>query len=414
MPKTGRSISIQEPAIVMIFSALLIILSGCLNKKTTTDASNSSTMTISQMGYKVWIYYQVLDPSDTSTGSVVMNEEFYKGDKTALLISDDRGNATKQVPVGKKIILAVSNNANYASASLSSRYCPQSEFDQMPYGNVIPKSSKGNNPVKVPCCPMGGNPPNFSAQPPSQSSQTITPRPTTPVQAPQPWTNPSSGRTTRYWDCNKPHCGWTTSVTKGNPVPSCDISNNSNGSNFTGSGYTCYNMAPWAANATLSYGFTAVPNAGDICGKCYELRFTGGGDPGSQKLVGKRMIVQATNVGGDVGSGQFDLLIPGGGVGLNNGCAQQWSGDESLMGAGYGGLLTSCKDTLGWNASLDAYKECMRTACNNLFNKTGRGDLLQGCYWFIDWFEVADNPSLQYMEVACPQELTAISKIGDN
>lgn len=36
------------------------------------------------------------------------------------------------------------------------------------------------------------------------------------------------------------------------------------------------------------------------------------------------MIVQATNVGADVGEGQFDLAIPGGGVGLFNACTKQW------------------------------------------------------------------------------------------
>ena len=34
-------------------------------------------------------------------------------------------------------------------------------------------------------------------------------------------------------------------------------------------------------------------------------------DVGSQRLRGKRMIIQASNTGADVHQGQFDLMIPG-------------------------------------------------------------------------------------------------------
>lgn len=34
----------------------------------------------------------------------------------------------------------------------------------------------------------------------------------------------------------------------------------------------------------------------------------------STSIAGKKMIVQATNTGGDLSEGQFDLAIPGGGV----------------------------------------------------------------------------------------------------
>lgn len=36
----------------------------------------------------------------------------------------------------------------------------------------------------------------------------------------------------------------------------------------------------------------------------------------STSIAGKKMIVQATNTGADLGEGQFDLAIPGGGVGI--------------------------------------------------------------------------------------------------
>jgi hypothetical protein len=63
----------------------------------------------------------------------------------------------------------------------------------------------------------------------------------------------------------------------------------------------------------------------------------------STSIAGKKMIVQATNTGGDLAQGQFDLAIPGGGVGicrsnkiyyqmenllivlyLVNGCTDEW------------------------------------------------------------------------------------------
>ncbi len=42
------------------------------------------------------------------------------------------------------------------------------------------------------------------------------------------------------------------------------------------------------------------------CCACYELTFTSG------PVKGKKMIVQATNTGGDLGDDHFDIQIPGG------------------------------------------------------------------------------------------------------
>ncbi len=231
----------------------------------------------------------------------------------------------------------------------------------------------------------------------------------------------SSGYATRYWDCCKPHCGWTAN-TDARPVSTCDINNQSNHENFDipsscdgGQGFTCYNMAPWAVSSELSYGFAAVPATGNICGLCYELTFTGqghyGNDPGSQRLLNKKMIIQATNIGWDVNGGQFDLLIPGGGVGAFNGCSRQWQVSESDLGEKYGGFLAACKKKLGYNAELSAYKNCVQNFCEKVFTKTGREDLMNGCMWFVNWFEAADNPNLSYRPVSCPQELIDISRM---
>jgi hypothetical protein len=69
----------------------------------------------------------------------------------------------------------------------------------------------------------------------------------------------------------------------------------------------CSNESPWAVSETLSYGYAAVNIAGgneaSWCCACYELTFT------STAIAGKKMIVQATNTGGDLGSNQFDINV---------------------------------------------------------------------------------------------------------
>lgn len=67
----------------------------------------------------------------------------------------------------------------------------------------------------------------------------------------------------------------------------------------------CSNQIPWAVNDSLAYGYAAVNIQGGSesswCCACYQLTFTSGA------VAGKKMIVQATNTGGDLGSNQFDL-----------------------------------------------------------------------------------------------------------
>jgi hypothetical protein len=55
------------------------------------------------------------------------------------------------------------------------------------------------------------------------------------------------------------------------------------------------------------------------------LTFTSGA------VAGKTMVVQSTNTGGDLGSNQFDILMPGGGVGIYDGCLVEFG--SSLPGA---------------------------------------------------------------------------------
>lgn len=34
---------------------------------------------------------------------------------------------------------------------------------------------------------------------------------------------------------------------------------------------------------------------------------------------------------------------------------------------------------------------------------------MAGCDWYINWFQMADNPDIRYQEIECPQEILDIS-----
>ncbi|THU84955.1 glycoside hydrolase family 45 protein [Dendrothele bispora CBS 962.96] len=198
----------------------------------------------------------------------------------------------------------------------------------------------------------------------------------------------TTGVTTRYWDCCKPSCAWSGKASVSQPVLTCDAGGNTlTDPDVTsgcdgGTAFTCANNSPFAVDDNTAYGFAAVSIAGSNeaawCCSCYELTFTSG------PVAGKKMTVQATNTGGDLGSNQFDLLIPGGGVGIfTQGCPAQfgsWNGGQQ-----YGGVSS-------------------RDECSQL-----PASLVAGCQFRFDWFEGADNPGVTFQEVTCPSELTAIS-----
>ncbi|KAH7159538.1 RlpA-like double-psi beta-barrel-protein domain-containing protein-containing protein [Dactylonectria estremocensis] len=95
------------------------------------------------------------------------------------------------------------------------------------------------------------------------------------------------------------------------------------------------------------------------------------------------MIVQSTNTGSDISNNQFGLMIPGGGVGLFDGCSKEFG--SPLLGAQYGGV--SSRD------------ECNQMPANSQ----------AGCIWRFDWFQNADNRPFYFEQVKCPAELTAKS-----
>jgi hypothetical protein len=195
-----------------------------------------------------------------------------------------------------------------------------------------------------------------------------------------------NGKTTRYWDCCKPSCSWSGKANVSQPVRTC----NKRGSILTdvnarsgcdgGEAYTCTDQTPWAINDNLSYGFAAANISGGSeaswCCACYRLTFT------NTAVKGKQLIVQVTNTGGDLGENHFDLQIPGGGLGIFDGCSSQFNTNASSWGDRYGGVRSA-------------------SGCNNLPKA-----LQAGCKWRFNWFKNADNPNMVFEEVKCPAELT--------
>jgi len=225
------------------------------------------------------------------------------------------------------------------------------------------------------CEPIGGLPPE--PMPPDCSAL--------------PNVTGGQGFTTRYWDCCQTHCGQQTGHRCS--ADGVTITGNNSSACQGGGSYACYDEAPYAVSECLSYGHVAVPNP--QCNQCYRIQFTGEAnsnpnDRGSALIEGKQMIVKVTNTGSDVAQGQMDLMIPGGGVGIFDACSQQWGID---LGSRRGGFLPQC--TTGTHAEK---KECVRRQCMEI----PAGDARDGCLWFVDWLEIADNPRFTSEPTACP------------
>lgn len=206
----------------------------------------------------------------------------------------------------------------------------------------------------------------------------------------------------RYWDCCMPHCAWSGNTA--NPTKTCNAQmqeiGESGGSVCSGgSGGVCDMQAPWAANDNLAFAFAAVPaGLGGECGKCFLLTFdgkthNGGANANTSGLNGKQMVIMVSNIGGDVGSNQFDIMIPGGGVGKFNGCGTQLGINST--GAQYGGFITDCKSD----------PSCVKQKCS-VFSKYPK--LQAGCEFSATWMGGANNPSFKFEELeSCPSEISS-------
>ena len=218
-----------------------------------------------------------------------------------------------------------------------------------------------------------------------------------------------SGYATRYWDCCKPSCSWTSNAGSGNEARQCTTSgaliSDTNAKSICegGPSMTCTSQIPFTIDgcSNLGFAFAAVPGYSPMCGRCFLLTFTGTGKyetkANHEALKGKKLLVMATNIGYDVAGGQFDVMIPGGGVGIYNGCANVWS----TAGQQYGGLLSDCESSVGYSGDLlTKRKNCLIEKCNDEFEDHADG--LAGCLFLANYMEAAGNPNHNYVEVECP------------
>ena len=269
--------------------------------------------------------------------------------------------------------------------------------------------------------------------------------------------NGKTGWNSRYWDGCKPHCSWLSSVdttseetyqagrtvarncnvhdvevpafTLGHAVQqywmgfegtnsACDTKDP------TGT-FACTDMAPIAVNEKLSYAYVAGSGKQYQygCGKCYHLQYNGGKSDGDVKkthkaLDGKHIVVMVSNIGHDVVEGQFDLLVPGGGVGAFDALSTQLGlTDASVLGANGGGIGRVCFEQVGWDGEVADFQKCIIDGCEKAFSKWP--NLLRGCKWYAEWYMAADNPTYNWEEVECPQYLidhymTTINTTKDN
>ncbi|SHH84715.1 Glycosyl hydrolase family 45 [Fibrobacter sp. UWH9] len=277
--------------------------------------------------------------------------------------------------------------------------------------------------------------------------------------------NGQTGWNSRYWDACKPHCSWISNGEEGKTdtttqasyeagmttARNCNIhdvevptftlghavqqywmgyegTNSACGEAKDKGVFTCTDMAPIAVNDTLSYAYVAGPGSATSCGKCFHLQYNGSFKDASannaakathKALKGKHMVVMTSNIGHDVEVGQFDLMVPGGGVGAFDALSVQVNGADVNWGAGFGGFLTECQSKLGYDNTLESYQTCVKEMCDAAFGNAGLPNLLRGCHWFADWFMAADNPTYNWEEVECPQYLidhymTTINKEKSN
>ncbi|MCL2207468.1 MAG: hypothetical protein FWB90_05145, partial [Fibromonadales bacterium] len=188
------------------------------------------------------------------------------------------------------------------------------------------------------------------------------------------------------------------------------------------SAYMCNDMIPHIVNDTLAYAFAATQNDGvQRCGKCYQIQFDGGewknesdglaARPNNRALKGKTLIVMSNNTGGLDDTTQFDIMIPGGGVGQHDAFSEQIGVSKGELGIGFGGLLGECVDVdlpkLGidyYKASMEWFQNCVREKCIRLFSNKQK-QFLDGCLFQVDWLMAAMNPTMIYREVECPKYL---------
>lgn len=200
-----------------------------------------------------------------------------------------------------------------------------------------------------------------------------------------------NGHATRYWDCCRISESYSNKAAGGykkGPAKTClkdGVTPNTNPNAVSGcnggNAFACNDMQPWVStqHSNIAYTFSsrnATDEAAYAC-SCYEVKLANG----------KTMVTQVTNVGYDVGSNQFDVAIPGGGVGAFNGCTAQWNAPKDGWGARTGGIQNAAE-------------------CGQLPSQ-----LQAGCRFRFSWFTPTSssdsNPQItSHRRIRCPAALT--------
>ena len=221
-----------------------------------------------------------------------------------------------------------------------------------------------------------------------------------------------SGGLSRYWNCCKPRCASTTIAGAGNETRQCDsymhrlFDYSATSKCDGGSATACFSQVPFLIDGcdNIGFAFGAVPSLG--CGKCFLLEFTGKGaftTKGNHRaLKTKKLIMMAIDKSFHASDGTFEILVPGGGVGIyKDRCLGVFSTD---IGDDWGGLLSVCEaedgliDTEEHN---NARKQCLVKKCTEAFT----GEAREGCLFYSYFLEAASNPTFTYKEIECPQVL---------
>lgn len=306
-------------------------------------------------------------------------------------------------------LTVVSSNVALPPASSSS------SIDQLPESSSAnnPASSSVQNPASSSSTPSSSSAPaSSSSTPASSSANTNGSCPTI------KYLGGSSGKgfASRYWDCCKPSCAWNGGNARQCSNKGETIYGDQNSSCNGGSSFACTDQAPFTIEGCDTYGFAfaAVPSRdGGKCGKCFELTpisakmcwyengnkvCNSNNNVNKFKLSGRKLIVMANNIGDDVGQGQFDVMIPGGGAGKFNGCSAMGWGSQ---GETYGGLLSSCQNE--YAGSTASWAKCLTERCNKSFANDTKAR--NGCLFLADFMFAANNPEIEYREVECPEVL---------
>ena len=126
----------------------------------------------------------------------------------------------------------------------------------------------------------------------------------------------------------------------------------------------------------LTFLASSVDGEGNICQECSSY---------SGELEGETLVVQVINSGGDLSPTQFDLMIPGGGMGIFNGLVGNPPNGPPLF------PQSSYSDWGQRYGGVSSREQCFQLPSS----------VVPGCLWRFDDFKGADNPGVSFRKVKC-------------